>query len=249
MSESDNSILEDLERYRRNNVDLAVALNDLKTELNLMQTQILGQNRELQKVYDENATLRQNLAQKDSQINSWRALIVDLVTTNTKKYSEMMQKIGLVPATNGTTKQIANSTVKTETKVSTTVSPIEDVGVNIQRRKRQEDIPPELDDLTEESINSNFNESKSLSASPEQRVTARRRMSVPPMTPPSPLRVVQERLITNADKKGQKSSVKCQKMEKIIDENTPVAISGRSKRSAAPKNLSEPKLGTKLRRN
>ena len=37
----DSSIIEDLDRYRRNNVELAIALNDMKTELNLVQMQLL----------------------------------------------------------------------------------------------------------------------------------------------------------------------------------------------------------------
>lgn len=255
MSETDNSILEDLERYRRNNVELAMALNDLKTELNMVQMQVLGQNRELQNVHDENAALKRNLTQKDSQLSAWRALIVDVVTTNTKKYTEMMQKVGLVPAANGTTKPTEYSTMQTGTKVSTTTKPTEqsNVCVNVHRRLRQEDVSPyRLADLTEESIHSHFNESKSLTTSPENiaHVAARRRMSVPQMTPPSPLRVIQERLVGNGETKGRKSSTKVQKMDRIMDENTSViAANGRSKRNAAPKNLSEPKLGTKLRRN
>lgn len=250
----DSSIFEDLERYRRNNVELAVALNNLKSEFNLVQMQLLAKNRELQKVYDENAALKLDIDRKDSQISTWRSLIVDLVTTNTNKYKEMMQKIGLVPSANGTTKPAEHSTVKTETtKIS---APIENSNgrINIHRRERQDESPDRLANLTEESIHSHLNDSRSLPTSPEavlkSHVTSRRRVSVPPMTPDLPLRVIQERLIGNGETKGKRSTSKTPQMENIIDENTPAtATNGRSKRSAAPKNLSEPKLRTKLRRN
>lgn len=251
---SDDSLIEDLERYRRNNIELAVALNDLKTEFNLMQMQLLEQNRKLQQVYDENAMLKQNIAQKDSQLSIWRASIMDLVTTNTKKYTEMMQKVGLVPAANG----MSNTTVKTEKNTSTNLVSTQEpnMRVHLHRPQRQDNSPNRLANLTEESIHSQYNESKSLLSSPEinsYNVTSRRRVSVPPMTPASPLRVIQdrqERLVT----KPKKSIAKVSKMEKIVDENTQQQNetngNGRkSQRKAAPKSLAEPKLSTKLRRN
>lgn len=256
----DNSLIEDLERYRRNNVELAMALNDLKTELNIVQMQLLEKNRELQTVYDDNATLKQNIAQKDGQLSTWRALIVDLVTTNTRKYTEMMQKVGLVPPANGT----SNKSIKTDNgtpKLASTEQPNanNNVRVNVNRRQRQEydDSSPKLADLTEESVYSQFNDTKSLTPSPEQKtahVTSRRRASIPPMTPASPLREIQERMVVSGESKGKKSSAKVQKMEKIVDENTHACetngtVGRKTQRKAAPKSLAEPKLGTKLRRN
>lgn len=251
----DNSLIEDLERYRRNNVELAVALNDMKTELSIIQMQMLERNRELQKVYDENASLKQNIAQKDSQLCTWRALIVDLVTTNTKKYTEIMQKIGLVPGTNG----LANKMNNNQSTTTVTSSEQSNVRTNLQRRQRIEDndSPTRLPDLTEESIHSQHNDSKSLTSSPEMKpnhVTSRRR-SMPSMMdePILPLRMIQERLVGSGQSKGKKSTAKIQKMEKIVDENAHTNVingNGRkSQRKAAPKSLAEPKLGTKLRRN
>lgn len=250
---SDNSLIEDLERYRRNNVELAVALNDLKTELNIMQVQLLEKNRKLQQVYDENATLKQSMAQKDSQLSTWRSLIVDLVTTNTRKYTELMQKVGLVPAAKGT----SNTTIKVDTITTPKVKSTEqsNTRTNLQRRQRQDDddSPTRLPDLTEESISSQLNGSRSLTTSPElnpKHVTSRRRVSVPPMTPASPLREIQHRM--DGQTKAKKSSAKVQKLEKIIDENThtkEVNTNGRKSRKAAPKSLAEPKLSTKMRRN
>lgn len=253
----DSSIFEDLERYRRNNVELAIALNDLKAELNVVQMQLLEKNRELQNVYDENAALKKNVDQKDAEMSKMRASIVELVTTNTNKYREMMAKIGLVPNANGSTKPAEQTTVASEKRqiASTEQS---NGRVNIHRRQRRDGSDDRLADLTEESINSQLNDSKSVPTSPEpnagNHVTSRRRMSMPPMTPPAPLRVIQdrvnqERLIANGETKPKKSTAKVQKLEKIVDENAAPATNGRSKRSAAPKNLSEPKLGTKLRRN
>lgn len=249
----DSSIEEDLERYRRNNVELAVALNDLKAELNIVQTQLLDRNREFQQVYDENATLKQNLVQKDAQLCTWKALIVDLVTTNTRKYTDVMQKVGLVPAANGMTKPKENFAAKPENSVSTTFKSESNDRANVLRRRRQSyDDSPRLPDLTEESINSQFNESISFTKTPEKRVshvTSRRRASTLHSTPPSPLREVRERLVGNGETRGKRLSERVQKMDRIIDENTPInGTTSRPSRKTAPKNLSEPKLGTKLRR-
>lgn len=255
----DNSLIEDLERYRRNNVELAVALNDLKSELNIAQMQLLEQDRKLHQVYDENAMLKQNIAQKDSQLSTWRASIVDLVTTNTRKYTELMQKVGLVPAPNGTSN--LNASTKTDTNTTNKIATTEESNgrVNLHRRQRQNDdySPTRLPDLTEESIISQLNGSRSLTTSPElnlnSHVTSRRRVSVPPMTPASPLREIQQRLVESGKSKARKSSAKVQKMGKIDDENAPTnEIHGngrKSQRKAAPKSLAEPKLSTKLRRD
>lgn len=253
----DTSLEEDLDRYRRNNVELAVALNDLKSELNIVQMQLLDRNRELQRVFDENASLKQSLAQKESEMSSWRAVIVDMVTSNTRKYTEVMQKIGLVPAANVAPKPNAISVPKPENAVSESSS---DQNERLNMLKRQKNVnnysPPRLSDLTEESIQSSkLNESNGFTSTPEKNVThvtARRRVSIPQTTsPPTPLRIIQERMLGNNELRGKKSSAKVQKMEKIIDENVPTngATIGRPIRKTAPKNLSEPKLSTKLRRN
>lgn len=253
----DDSMFEEMERYRRNNVELAVALNELKTELNIVQMHLLDQKRELQNVYDENAMLKKNLTEKDNQLNVWRTRIVDLVTANTRKYTELMQSVGLVPATNET----VNSTMKEKCSTSQPKSATEQMNVrsNVQRRKRVEESPTDLANVTEESLqlqlSQQINESRSFTPSPEKNtahVTSRRRVTDPPMTPASPLRVIQERMVGSGESKKKKSSAKVEKMEKIIDENTQtngkIISNGRSQRRAAPKNLSEPKLGTKLRR-
>lgn len=256
----DDSIEEDSERYRRNNVELAVALNDLKMEFNIVQTQLLERNRELQKVYDENATLKRNLAQKDNQISSFRSLVLDMVKSNTRKYTEVMQNVGLVSNASGgvTSNENPNPNLipKTESNVSLTPEPIQPkVSVNVRRRQRENncDMFSRLSDLTEESIRSQTNDSKSFISSPEViQAISRRRASASSIAPPSPspLRDVRERLILNGETKGAKTMAKVKKMEKIIDENTPVnTTSGRPTRKTAPRNLSEPKLGTKLRRD
>lgn len=262
----DSSFEEDLERYRRNNVELAVALNELKADLNTIQTELLQRNRELQRAHAENATLKQELTEKDNQLSAWRAVILNMVQTNTKKYSEVMEKIGLVSAPaaannrpNQCPPPIPNNTAKT----LTTSKPIEQNGTaNIVQRRQKEkdaaDFSPALSDLTEESITSQLNESKSMETTPVKstvnHVVSRRRASVPPVTSPStpPLapRQIGERMVSNGETNGKKATAKAKRMDKIIDENTPInnVTGGRPSRKTAPKNLSEPKLGTKLRR-
>lgn len=246
----DDSLEEDLERYRRNNTELAMALNDMKMELNILQEQLLDKNRELQNVYRDNALLKSNVAHKDNQINTWRSMILELVTTNTRKYTEVMQKIGLVPASSGAAKPFETSKITIETKVTATDAPDR---TNFQRKYRQnDDYAGRLSNLTEESINSLFNESKDAKT-PEKRktnVTTRRRASsFTPMSPNSPLRLIQERMIGNGETIPVKSSVKVVKMESIVDENTESQpTNARPSRKKAPKNLCEPKLSTKMRR-
>lgn len=263
----DSSYEEDLERYRQNNVELAMALNDLKTDLNNIQLELLQRNRELQRAHTENATLKQQLTEKDNQLSVWRALIVNLVQTNTRKYSEVMEKIGLVPAAaNNRPNQLPPPPPKTTEKtLPTTASaskPIEENGsINTAQRRQKDkdaaDFSPALSDLTEESMTSQLNESNKMETTPVKsvinHVVSRRRASVPPMTPPStpPLtsRQISERMVSNGETNGKKPTAKVKKMDKIIDENTPMnSATGRPSRKTAPKNLSEPKLGTKLRR-
>lgn len=269
----DSSFEEDLDRYRRNNVELAVALNELKADLNIVQMELLQRNRELQRAHAENASLKQELMQKDNQLSTWRALIMDLVTSNTQKYSDFMKKIGLVPdastAVNRRNErppsgvsylkpvQVTEKTLpSTTTTASNPINQDSSVNVLVQRRQKDNtyDFSPQLSDLKEESIVSQLNESKSLEASPENgfnHVVSRRRASVPsPSTPPSLLRQVRERMIPNGKINGNKPTAKVKKMDEIIDENTPInGSTGRPTRRTAPKNLSEPKLTTKLRRN
>lgn len=262
---ADDSILEELERYRRNNFELAVALNELKSELRHEQNQLLNKHRELQDVHSENATLKQTISQKDAQIAAWQSLIKDLVISNTRNYTELMQKVGLMPTANGTTKptEPSNSVVQSEKTIPTTATPVENSEEvsKLQRRPKpyenEEELAARLADLTEESIHTQFSDSMSLELSPAKdvsHVTARRRTSAlittAPPTPPSPLRVIQERLIGNGETKKKKSRAKTPKLEKIADENAQIkGNAGRPARKTAPKNLSEPKLGTKLRRD
>lgn len=257
---SDSSYDEDIDRYRRNNVELAVALNDLKAELNYFQTELLQRKCELQLAHADNAALKQELKQKDNQLNTWRLLIMDLVQSNTQKYSEVMKKIGLVTAAStAVNKPNEFQPVKTTEKtLPTTSTPIEQnsSGNILQRRQKENvcDFSSRLSDLTEESLTSQSNESKSLGGSPTQyvHVVSRQRASVPPVTPsnpPSALRQLSARMVSNGETNGKKTTAKVKRMDKIIDENTPInGATSRPTRKTAPKNLSEPKLGTKLRR-
>lgn len=261
----DSSYEDELERYRRNNVELAVALNDLKADMNTIQLELVQRNREIQRAHAENAALKQELIQKDNQLVQWRKLIVDLVQTNTHKYAELMQKLGLATAAStAVNKPCETQPMKT---LSTSISkPIEqNSSANlVQRRPKVNaaDFSPQLSDLTEESMSSQLNESRSLGGTPENNinhvVVSRRRASVPPMspsTPPAALRQKSERMVSNGETNGKKPSAKVKRMDKIIDENTPIneqtngGATSRPTRKTAPRNLSEPKLSTKLRRN
>lgn len=261
----DSSYDDTLERYRRNNVELAVALNELKVDMSIIQNELLQRNSELQQVYAENVTLKQELLKKDNQISTWRALIMDLVQTNTKKYSELVKNIGLVAAASTTNKpNVCHTSMKTtENTLPTTSMTVEqNDGTNIAQRRQKDngnDNSQRLADLTEESILSQLNESNSFNESPQKRIShvvSRRRASIASIpaatsTPPSsPLRPLGERMVANGETKGKKPTAKVKKMSEIIDENTPInGAAGRPTRKTAPRNLSEPKLSTKLRRN
>lgn len=262
----DSSYEDELDRYRRNNVELAVALNEIKTDLNTIQMELLHRNRELQRAHTENAALKQELQQKDQQLQTWRLLIMDLVHTNTQKYSEFVRKMGLTPAAASTAavnrpnecpprppppakipdqKPTASKSIEMDRPAST-----------VQRRQKDnkdfDAYAPQLSDITEASINSQLNESKSANTTPEKSINhvSRRRASVPPPTPPLSNRQKVERMVSNGETIGNKSTAKVKKMDETIDENTPInGSTGRPTRRTAPKNLSEPKLGTKLRRN
>lgn len=246
-----------LERYRSNNCDLALALNDLKIELDTINRKLLAKEGDLQTVYSENASLKKELAQRDTQINNWRAAFVDLVHTNTRKYTEVMQQIGLVPKANAnnkantdTNQPSTNARAELSTTPLTTKHLDTDNRINALRRRRfslDESPNYRLANLTEE--NSQINDSSSLTPnSPITKchVTARRRVSVPPVSPVSspPKKSKDKKLIEK-----QTDSKPMLKIPEIGDENTPQNTNGRPSRRTAPKNLAEPKLRSKLRRN
>lgn len=248
-----------LERYRSNNCELALALNDMKIELDAVNRKLLAKENDLQTVYAENASLKKELAQRDNQLNTWRMAFVDLVQTNTRKCTEVMQQIGLVPTANSINKpntvSVQQSSNSTKTEVSTTPLTTQNLAidsrVNALRRRRfsLDDSPSHrLANLTEE--NSQINDSSSLTpTSPITKchVTARRRVSIPPVSPVSspPKKLKDKKPIEK--KTDSKPMIK---IPEIGDENTPQNTNGRpSRRTTAPKNLAEPKLRTKLRRN
>lgn len=246
-----------LERYRSNNCELALALNDLKIELDTMNRKLLAKEGDFQAVRSENASLKNELSQRDTQINSWRSAFVDLVQTNTRKYTEVMQQIGLVPTANGINKTNTSSsqpstnaraemsTTPLTTKYSATDNPVN----ALRRRKFSLDESPShrLANLTEE--NSQINDSPSQTPnSPitKSHITARRRVSVPPISPvSSPPKKSKDKPL----KEKRTDSKPMLKIPETGDENTPQNTNGRPSRRMAPKNLAEPKLRTKLRRH
>lgn len=241
-----------LERYRSNNCELALALNDLKIELDTINRKLLAKEGDFQAVHSENINLKKELAQRDTQLNSWRTAFVDLVQTNTRKYTEVMQQIGLVPATNGIHKNQPSTNAREEMSTTplTTKHLATDNRINALRRRRFSlDVSPNdrLANLTEE--NSQIIDSFSLTPNspiPKCHVTARRRVSVPPVSP------VSSPPKKSKDKKLKEKKAVSEPMLKIPemgDENTPQNTNVRPSRRTAPKNLAEPKLRSKLRRN
>lgn len=245
-----------LERYRSNNCELAIALNDMKSELDAINKRMLAKEREIQTIYDENAGLKKELAIRDHQLNTWRTMFVDLVQTNTRKYTEVMQKIGLVPSPNGINK--INVPTQHELTTPLTVKQIESNDRLNEMRRRKFSLdgsPGRLANLTEESLSSQANESNSLTPKQSPRkhishVTARRRVSVPiqsPVSSPPKKRTESKIEKEMAGKKTQSKPMS--KIPEISDENKTPNLNGRPSRRTAPKNLAEPKLSTKLRRN
>lgn len=248
-----------LERYRSNNCDLALALNELKSDLDAANKRILEKERELQIIHSENASLRCDLIQRDNQLATWRAMFVDLVQANTRKYTEVMSKIGLVPTANSVNKTTTNqpqhksSTSIAQTELNTPLKTKQsDTNDRIRARKFSLDASQSrLSNLTEESISSQMNHSDTFTPpSPPKRISnvTRRRVSSfhspissPPKKRDNPL------MKELADKKANRTPML--QIDEFNDENKSQNMSGRPARRTKPKNLAEPKLGTKMRRN
>lgn len=226
-----------LERYRENNCDLALALNDIKAELDLTNKSLLNRERELQEVRDENVQLKRDLMERDSQINTWRSLFIDLVQTNTRKYTEVMQKIGLV---NSSSQQSTSTAIRENDSIQCNQ-------VDALRRRRQ-NPNTYLPNLTEESVNSQFNETEISttpnSSIPQHHITARRRVASPEPIPPIHLKSMKD----NDDGEKRNKSSSTESLDSLDKENEQMNSNGRPTRKTAPKNLAEPKLITKLRR-
>lgn len=240
-----------VENYKRNNFELAVSLNDMRNELNIVKYQVLTKNRELQQAHEEVAKLRQELAQRDGLIAMWRTSFIEMMQTNSKNYANMMQKIGLVTPANGTVRPNATDTNKPLT--NGTLVKKEEPSANTLRRRplqRVDDSPLRLPDLVEENslrsrASSSFNSMPDLSnisasstssarvegRTPERRaavqnVTHRRRSSVPP-----------------ADEKSRSPSPTDSTRSLSPTMDNAKRSTKRPSRRARPKSLTEPKLG------
>lgn len=241
MNDGSNSNL--LETYRNNNCDLALALNDIKGELNLTTRQLLDKERELQKVFDENAHLKREVAQYEAQLSSWRMMFIDLVQANTRKYTDVMAKIGLTTMPHTSTAATTSIDVGRSAAQQMTNQRME----VIRRRRHSIGSPRQLPNLNEESMENTSDISTTPKTSiPEQKV-ARRRAESPPR------KLLIRSNVKKLDEIAEKSSSRSSSTESLdsIDnkENSLTNGSGRASRRAAPKNLAEPKLTTKLRRN
>lgn len=236
MDTDEQDAAELLERYRRNNCDLAVALQDLRVELSTSKQQLLLKERELQRAQESIAHLRRDLTERDTQLHSWRSIFMDLVQTNTRKYTEVMAKIGLVTGPQPVAKP-SNSNVRPVPR-----TPRMDA---LRRRRHSMDSPCKLSNVTEESIDNTSESSMSKTNITENKAARRRAQS-----PPRKLIIRSDNNI-DAQRTDDRSAFSSNESLDSIDnkENAQVSASGRPSRRTAPKNLAEPKLGTKLRRN
>lgn len=225
-----------LERYRSNNCDLALALNDLKAELYTSKQRLLLKERELQRAQEDIAHLRSDLSQRDTKLNEWRSMFIELMQANTKKYTEIMAKIGFVTAP----QTFANPPKTNERPVPRT--PRMDA---LRRRRHSMDSPCKLSNVTEESID-NTSESSMSKANNTENINARRRAQSPPRK-----LIIRSDNTVDVQRTDDKSAFSSNESLDSIDnkENAQINAGGRPSRRTAPKNLAEPKLGTKLRRN
>lgn len=109
-----------IERYKKNNVDLATSLNERRTDLRLANEQLIFKSRELQLKCDEIAHLKQELEQKEKQMSTWRTAMIQVFQSNTQSYATLMTLIGcnlMGPSTNNV--RMATAAEATSTSTST----------------------------------------------------------------------------------------------------------------------------------
>lgn len=242
----EQSFDDDIETYKENNCKLAFALNDARKEVNKLQFEILLKNREVQEFHEQITLLKRELAERDNSINTWRTSFIEMMQQNTQNYTNLMRKVGLVPQkVPANSSNIQNVDIKPILQPAIVLQPQQ--SSNIGQRHRQPlakiNHSPQnrLPDLTEESTIHNTSSLPDLSnlsdamdeienSTPKMAQIARkfnrRRASLPP--PPSPSEIARSLSPAKASPKRSTRS--------------------RPSRRAAPKSLSEPKLGTKLRR-
>lgn len=244
-----------LERYRSNNCDLALALNEMKTELAVANYQLVRKERALQAKQDENAILKRDLTQCQTQLvqcqtqlSSWRALIFDMVQSNTKKYTEMMAVVGLMKAPQAPAAPTTPLPPQpTATTSNVTARPSNARTEAIRRRRHSVDSPQRLADLTEESTaNTSDVMSSPPSSAAAENVIGRRRAQSPPRK-----RIIRHEPNAEPRRADAVTSSSTESLDGLGDgdkENVLSNVTSRPSRRTAPKNLAEPKLSTKLRR-
>ncbi|XP_055298196.1 uncharacterized protein LOC129566360 [Sitodiplosis mosellana] len=101
-----------LQKYRKNNIEMAVALNERKITINELTGDVLRLEDNLQHAHKiraklefesearrrENELLKMQLIDQNHKMVTWRAMIMDLFKSTTGKYMEILQAIG-VPLT------------------------------------------------------------------------------------------------------------------------------------------------------
>lgn len=100
-----------LQKYRKNNIEMACALNDQKMIINGMNEDVLRLQQALQNANkrrstlefelelrtNENKQLREQLFDRDHKLAVWRGIFIDLFRSTTGKFTEIMQAIGVLP--------------------------------------------------------------------------------------------------------------------------------------------------------
>lgn len=76
--------------YKQNNAHLAVALNEVKQEVNALKNEIIAINHELGRERFENATLKAVIKQKETQFQTLKMRINEYIQTQTTGLTQIL---------------------------------------------------------------------------------------------------------------------------------------------------------------
>lgn len=112
-----------LQKYKKNNIEMAHALNEKKIQINYLNEEMVKMqdalqcanrmramsNYELELKTQENEQLRKQLFERDNKLAEWRSMYIELFKTTTGKFMEVMHTIGVAqliqrPADTSTTR-------------------------------------------------------------------------------------------------------------------------------------------------
>lgn len=268
-----------IERYKRNNVDLAISLNQNRNELRAANDLLIDKCREVQEKKNEIVHLQQKLAAKDAQLNQWRTTMIEVFQSNTKQYARLMGMItgaSTAQATATPTVQPASTAANKDGSECNQANKNESIRENfIDTRNRRVnnngqmplDTNNRLSNLTEESsvtskdslqeLSTLFNVSESSSSTPKK--SEPEDSITPPNSPPKIK--IKKTEPPKKQKKTKKKPLKVQNPNMLAETEKENVFKGldkekcvneqdnRPRRKAAPMKLQEPSLSIKLRRN